>query len=593
MAQLDRFLSVMVANGADSINLTEHEVATLRKDGAPPRPITKQPLTAPQLLLLLREIAPPAAAQQLAAGTSANFHYSNTEGHFAVAASHAGGRWQASVGFGEPGAEAVATADAVVAASEAVTATVPQKRASNGAANGVANGPANATASATANATATANGAADGSRHSGHNARIDEPVARPPTQRQDARPAAAPSTEERAASALAAMDGLLRVLVERKASDLHLRCGEAPLMRIDGEIVRLEGYDNIENDAMEAMLRAIMPGRSRQEFADTNDTDFAYELEGLARFRCNALRERRGAGGVFRVIPTEVVTVEQLGIPPELQQLCHLNKGLVLVTGPTGSGKSTTLCAMIDLVNRVRKDHVITIEDPIEFVHRNKQCMITQRQVGQHTTSFKSALRAALREDPDIILVGELRDLETVSIAIETAETGHLVFGTLHTSTAASTVDRVIDQFAADRQEQIRVMLSESLKGVIAQTLCAKIGGGRVAAREVLLSVPAISNLIREGKTFQIPSVIQTSRRLGMITLTDALIELVNANVVEPREAYAKALDKTSIVMQLKNHGHDVSFVESPDGSAAPATKAAPAAPGARPAAPPRPAVRK
>jgi twitching motility protein PilT len=222
--------------------------------------------------------------------------------------------------------------------------------------------------------------------------------------------------------------------------------------------------------------------------------------------------------------------------------------------------------------------------------------MITQRQVGQHTTSFKSALRAALREDPDIILVGELRDLETVSIAIETAETGHLVFGTLHTSTAASTVDRVIDQFAADRQEQIRVMLSESLKGVIAQTLCAKIGGGRVAAREVLLSVPAISNLIREGKTFQIPSVIQTSRRLGMITLTDALIELVDANIVEAREAYAKALDKTAIVMQLKNHGHDVSFVESTDGSAAPATKAtaaAPAAPGGRAAAPPRPAVRK
>ncbi len=264
-------------------------------------------------------------------------------------------------------------------------------------------------------------------------------------------------------------------------------------MRIDGEIVRLEGYENIENDVMEAMLRAIMPGRSRQEFADTNDTDFAYELEGLARFRCNALRERRGAAACSVSSPRKSSPSSSSASPPELQQLCHLNKGLVLVTGPTGSGKSTTLCAMIDLVNRVRKDHVITIEDPIEFVHRNKQCMITQRQVGQHTTSFKSALRAALREDPDIILVGELRDLETVSIAIETAETGHLVFGTLHTSTAASTVDRVIDQFAADRQEQIRVMLSESLKGVIAQTLCAKIGGGRVAAREVLLSVPAIS----------------------------------------------------------------------------------------------------
>ncbi len=441
-------------------------------------------------------------------------------------------------------------------------------------------------------------GSPNGARHSGRGVRIDEaapaaPLAPAAPPRRESRPVVAHTAEERAANALAMMDGLLKVLVEKKASDLHLRCGESPLMRIDGEIVRLEGYDAIENELMEAMLRAIMPGRSRQEYADTNDTDFAYELEGLARFRCNALRERRGAAGVFRVIPTEVVTVEQLGIPAELQQLCHLNKGLVLVTGPTGSGKSTTLCALIDLVNRVRKDHVITIEDPIEFVHRNKQCMITQRQVGQHTTSFKSALRAALREDPDIILVGELRDLETVSIAIETAETGHLVFGTLHTSTAASTVDRVIDQFAADRQEQIRVMLSESLKGVIAQTLCAKIGGGRVAAREVLLSVPAISNLIREGKTFQIPSVIQTSRRLGMITLTDALIELVNSNTVEPREAYAKALDKTAIVMQLKNHGHDVSFVEAPDGNAAAPAKAAPGAPAARPAAPQRPAARK
>jgi twitching motility protein PilT len=578
VAQLDRFLSVMVANGADSIHLTEREVATLQKDGAP-RPITKQPLTAQQLLLLLREIAPPDAAQQLAAGASTSFLYANTEGQFAVAASHADGRWHASIGLGDAIMEAAPAAEAVQSEApenDVVTAAPDQNGAAGHAAPG---GP-------------SANGGSpNGARHSGRSVQIDEPA--PAAPRRESRPVAAQSAEERAANALAMMDGLLRVLVEKKASDLHLRCGESPLMRIDGEIVRLEGYDIIENDLMEAMLRAIMPGRSRQEYADTNDTDFAYELEGLARFRCNALRERRGAAGVFRVIPTEVVTVEQLGIPTELQQLCHLNKGLVLVTGPTGSGKSTTLCALIDLVNRVRKDHVITIEDPIEFVHRNKQCMITQRQVGQHTTSFKSALRAALREDPDIILVGELRDLETVSIAIETAETGHLVFGTLHTSTAASTVDRVIDQFSADRQEQIRVMLSESLKGVIAQTLCAKIGGGRVAAREVLISVPAISNLIREGKTFQIPSVIQTSRRLGMITLTDALIELVNANTVAPREAYAKALDKTSIVMQLKNHGHDVSFVEAPDGNAAAAAKAAPGAQAPRPAAPQRPAARK
>jgi twitching motility protein PilT len=353
-------------------------------------------------------------------------------------------------------------------------------------------------------------------------------------------------------------------------------------MRLHGEIVRLEGYPAIENDAMTAMLKAIMPPRNRQEFADTWDTDFAYEIDGVARFRCNALRDRRGAAGVFRVIPSNVVTADQLGLSQEVQNLCFLSKGLVLVTGPTGSGKSTTLCALVDLVNRMRNDHVITIEDPIEFTHKSKKCMITQRQVGLHTQSFKAALRAALREDPDIILVGELRDLETVSIAIETAETGHLVFGTLHTTTAASTVDRIIDQFSADRQEQIRVMLSESLKGVIAQTLCRKIGGGRVAAREILLAIPAVSNLIREGKTFQIPSVIQTSRRLGMVTLNDALVELVDTKQVEPREAYVRAQDKTGLLMLLKSHGQDVSFIEVDEtaggskAGASPAVKAPP-----------------
>jgi twitching motility protein PilT len=233
------------------------------------------------------------------------------------------------------------------------------------------------------------------------------------------------------------------------------------------------------------------------------------------------------------------------------------------VTGPTGSGKSTTLCAMIDYINRQRTDHIITIEDPIEFVHENKGCLINQREVGTHTGGFKHALRAAMREDPDIILVGELRDLETVAIAIETAETGHLVFGTLHTTTAASTVDRIIDQFPADRQSQIRVMLSESLKGVISQTLCRKIGGGRAAAREVLLATPAVSNLIREGKTFQVPSIMQTSKKIGMVTLNDALLELVDAKLVEPREAWTKAVEKTSFVQSLKTRGLDTSFAET------------------------------
>jgi twitching motility protein PilT len=249
------------------------------------------------------------------------------------------------------------------------------------------------------------------------------------------------------------------------------------------------------------------------------------------------------------------MTAEKLGLSPHILNLCKLNKGLVLVTGPTGSGKSTTLCAMVDYINRTRQDHIITIEDPIEFVHENKSCLINQREIRTHTDSFKDALRAALREDPDIVLVGELRDLETVAIAIETAETGHLVLGTLHTTTAASTVDRVIDQFPADRQAQIRIMLSESLRGVIAQTLCRKIGGGRVAALEVLIATQAISNLIRESKTFQIPSIMQVSKAVGMASLNDALLDLVNKKLVAPEEALAKAVDKGGFESMVKRAG--------------------------------------
>jgi twitching motility protein PilT len=379
---------------------------------------------------------------------------------------------------------------------------------------------------------------------------------------------------EGAERARAMLDALLRAMVERGASDLHLRCGEPPILRLHGEMARLD-EPALEPVWLDAMLRSIMPERNRREYTESNDTDYAYELEGVARFRANALKDRRGPAAVFRQIPATVVTVEQMGISPEVQKLCQLNKGLVLVTGPTGSGKSTTLCALIDLVNRSRSDHVITIEDPIEFVHPNTQCIITQRQVGVHTGSFKSALRAALREDPDIILVGELRDLETVSIAIETAETGHLVFGTLHTTTAAGTIDRIIDQFPADRQAQIRVMLAESLKGVISQTLCKKIGGGRVAAREVLLSITAVTNLIREGKTFQIPTVMQTSKRLGMVTLNDALLELVDGGLIEPVEGYGKAVDKAMFLGALKARGLDTSFAEIESAAKEPPKKAA------------------
>ncbi|MGH9948752.1 MAG: PilT/PilU family type 4a pilus ATPase [Pyrinomonadaceae bacterium] len=362
------------------------------------------------------------------------------------------------------------------------------------------------------------------------------------------------STERRKHDALSAarMDALFKLMAEVGASDLHLSVSMPPMIRKDGKIQRLECSETeLTEESMRELITSIMPVKNLEEFATRNDTDFAYEIEDLARFRCNVFRDRKGMGGVFRIIPAKMTTADQLGLSKAILDLCDLSKGLVVVTGPTGSGKSTTLCAMVNEINMQREDHIITIEDPIEFVHENIKCLVNQREVHNHTDSFKDALRAALREDPDILLVGEMRDLETISIAIETAETGHLVFGTLHTTTAASTVDRIIDQFPADRQQQIRVMLSESLKGVIAQTLLPKIGGGRVAALEVLIVTPAISNLIREGKTFQIPSAMQTGKTHGMMMLNDSLYDLVKNKIVEPKDAYIKAVDKTGFEAML------------------------------------------
>ncbi len=361
------------------------------------------------------------------------------------------------------------------------------------------------------------------------------------------------------------IDALFRLMCQAGASDLHLSVGIPPLVRKDGVMQPLDpAAPVLDGDTLARLLDPITPEKNRHEFAERHDSDFAYEVQGLARFRANLFMDRKGRGAVFRVIPNNILTAEQLGLSPAILQLCKLNKGLVLVTGPTGSGKSTTLCAMVDYINRNRQDHIITIEDPIEFVHENKRCAINQREIRTHTDSFKSALRAALREDPDILLVGEMRDLETVAIAIETAETGHLVFGTLHTTTAASTVDRVIDQFPADRQAQIRVMLSESLRGVISQTLCRKIGGGRAAALEVLIVTPAVSNLIREAKTFQIQSLMQVGKAVGMVTLNDALVDLVNKKLVAPEEAYAKAVDKAGLESQLKRFGFSATAPAAP-----------------------------
>jgi twitching motility protein PilT len=350
------------------------------------------------------------------------------------------------------------------------------------------------------------------------------------------------------------IDVLFREVISRGASDLHLTMAERPRIRLHGEMIPLD-QPVLDADTMDRYLKPICPEKNRVEFERCHDTDFAYEVPGLARFRCNYFMDRTGIGGVFRQIPSKIPSIDQLGLPKTITDLCWLSKGFVVVTGPTGSGKSTTLAALVDFMNGSRADHIITIEDPIEFVHQNKRCLINQREVGTHTEGFKRALRAALREDPDIVLVGEMRDLETIAIAIETAETGHLVFGTLHTTTAPSTIDRIIDQFPADRQTQIRIMLSESLKGVIAQTLCKKIGGGRVAAYEILIVNSAVSNLIREGKTFQIPSMLQTQKQLGMCTLNDSLLELVKRHQVKPKEAYIKAVDKQGLLNLFERGG--------------------------------------
>ena len=354
---------------------------------------------------------------------------------------------------------------------------------------------------------------------------------------------------------MAWIDSLFTRMHEVGASDLHMTSGRKPMLRVSGEMVTIDEAPLLNPEQMRQVLLEITPETNAAQFEQEKDTDFAYHLEGVARFRANLFEDHRGPGGVFRVIPEEILTAEQLGLPPAILEMCELHKGLVLVTGPTGSGKSTTLAAMVDHINRTRRDHIITIEDPIEFVHQDNQCLINQREVGGHTQSFKRALRAALREDPDIVLVGEMRDLETIEIAIETAETGHLVFGTLHTTTAPSTVDRIIDQFPADRQAQIRTMLSSSLKGVVAQTLCKKTEGGRVAALEVLVVNSAISNQIREGKTHQIPSMMQMGARQGMRLLNDSLFELAQAGTISPKEALAKSVDKGGIRSLLEGAG--------------------------------------
>ena len=377
---------------------------------------------------------------------------------------------------------------------------------------------------------------------------------------------------------MAKLDALFQKMLSVGASDLHMTSGRQPMFRLDGDMVLVEGAPVIEADKMQPLLMEIAEDRYSQEYEGSGDVDFAYELPGQARFRVNFFRDHRGPGAVFRVIPSEILTAEQLGLPQSILNLCQLSKGLVVVTGPTGSGKSTTLAAMVDFINKTRSDHIITIEDPIEFVHRDQRCLVNQREVGVHTAGFKKALRAALREDPDIVLVGEMRDLETIEIAMETAETGHLVFGTLHTTTAASTVDRIIDQFPEARQPQVRTMLAGSLKGVVAQTLCKKKPKGRLAALELLICTKGISALIREGKTHQIPSAMQTGGKHGMKLLNDALLDLVQSGDVEAGEAYRKSVDRDALLAQYASSGIKFDPAELNKVKEAPRAPVAPAA---------------
>jgi len=366
--------------------------------------------------------------------------------------------------------------------------------------------------------------------------------------------AAAPAADAApAASRSPKLDKLLERMVAEGASDLHLSAGYRPHWRVDGDMHALADAPVLGPEEVRDLLAPVMEQRHRDQFAADNDVDYGYGLPGVARFRVNMFHDNLGIGAVLRQIPSKILTFEQLALPPVLKTLCEFPKGLVLVTGPTGSGKSTTLAAMIDNINKTRKAHIITLEDPIEFVHRSASCLINQREVFGHTKSFARALKAALREDPDIVLVGEMRDNETIQMALETANTGHLVFATLHTNNAISAVDRIVDQFPADQQSQVRTVLAEVLRGVVAQTLCRKIGGGRVAALEVLLVSLAVSNLIRESKTNQIPSIMQASKAAGMALLNDELAKLVDAKKTEMSEALAAAVDKDDLVRRYRS----------------------------------------
>jgi len=360
---------------------------------------------------------------------------------------------------------------------------------------------------------------------------------------------------------MAQIDAFFKLMHDQGASDLHLVSGQQPVLRVSGELERVK-YKVLDNDSLKAMLYEIAPEHKAKEFEETGDVDFAYEIPGLARYRANFFQQKYGIGAVFREIPSKIMTCEGLRLPSVIPRLATLPRGLVLVTGPTGSGKSTTLAAIIHEANKIRKEHILTIEDPIEFVHESQKAVINHREIGMHTKSFAAALRGALREDPDIILVGEMRDLETISLAIEASATGHLVFATLHTSSAAKTVDRIIEVFPMAQQNQVRSTLADGIRAVVSQTLFKRRDGtGRVVAVEVMIATPAVRNLIREGKTFQIQSMIQTGHKYGMQTLDDAIMELLEKKLIGAEDAYTKSNDKAKFLPFLKKPPADFTEV--------------------------------